>query len=233
MGDPGTLVYAIQGYILGHHSPEHTGRQLELATELVALATRVGDKERVLEGHEERLDAFLEFGDMTAAKLELEAMTRLARELHQPSQEWFAAIYRALLTLLTGNLSEAEEQISAAHRLGRRAQGWSAAVTYRLQLYALRREQGRLADVEDLVRRSAEEFPTYPIWRCVLAQLTAELGDGTEARAILEDPRGGPLRARALRRDVARQHGAARGHRHRARRRGARADPLRQAAPVR
>jgi len=146
----------------------------------------VGDKERVLEGHEERLDAFLELGDMSAAKLELEAMTRLARELRQPSQEWFAAVYRALFTLLQGGLSQAEDLISTARRLGQRAQSWSAAVSYRLQLYVLRREQDRLAEVEDLVRRSVEEYPTYPIWRCVLAQLTAQLGDHAEARAILE-----------------------------------------------
>jgi eukaryotic-like serine/threonine-protein kinase len=186
IGDRTTLAYAIQGYILGHHSPEHTRRQLELATELVDVAGEVGDKERVLEGHEERLDALLELGDMSAAKLELEAMTRLAGELRQPSQEWFAAVYRALFTLLQGGLSEAEDLISTAHRLGQRALSWSAAVSYRLQLYVLRREQDRLAEVEDLVRRSVEEYPTYRIWRCVLAQLTAQLGDHAEARAILE-----------------------------------------------
>jgi DNA-binding SARP family transcriptional activator/tetratricopeptide (TPR) repeat protein len=186
MGDPATLAYAIQGYILGHHSPEHTPRQLELASELVAVATEVGDKERMVEGQEGRLDSFVELGDMTAAKLELEAMTRLARDLRQPTQEWFAGVYRALITLLEGRLSEAEDLISAARGLGELAQAWSAEVTYRLQLYVLRREQGRLAEVEDLVRRSVDEYPTYPIWRCVLAQLTAQLGDHAEARAILE-----------------------------------------------
>jgi phage terminase small subunit len=35
------------------------------------------------------------------------------------------------------------------------------------------------------VRRSVEDYPTYPIWRCVLAQLTAELGYEAEARAAL------------------------------------------------
>jgi DNA-binding SARP family transcriptional activator len=42
-----TLAYAIQSYILGHHSPDHVHKQLELATELVDVATRAGDKEGV------------------------------------------------------------------------------------------------------------------------------------------------------------------------------------------
>ncbi|MEK6272993.1 MAG: hypothetical protein AABM42_10160 [Actinomycetota bacterium] len=70
--------------------------------------------------------------------------------------------------------------------MGEDAQSWSAAVSYRLQLYVLRREQARLEEVEDLVRSSVEEYPTYPIWRCVLTQMAAELGYTAEARAALE-----------------------------------------------
>jgi tetratricopeptide (TPR) repeat protein len=59
-------------------------------------------------------------------------------------------------------------------------------LTYGLQLYLLRRDQGRLEDVEQLVRRSAMDYPTYPICRCVLASMLAELGSTDEARAELE-----------------------------------------------
>jgi tetratricopeptide (TPR) repeat protein len=70
--------------------------------------------------------------------------------------------------------------------LGDRAQSWNAAVTYRLQLYLLRRAQGRLGEVEDLVRRSLDEYPTYPIWHCVLANSEAELGHIAHARDAFE-----------------------------------------------
>ena len=49
----------------------------------------------------------------------------------------------------------------------------------------LRREQGRLDEVADLVRRSAEQHQTYPIWRCVHAQTAAALGLEREARSAL------------------------------------------------
>src|SRR5262249_52939630 len=63
---------------------------------------------------------------------------------------------------------------------------WSSAVTYGLQLYVLRREQGRLDEIVELVRRSAAEYPTYPIWRCALVDMLARLDLNTEAHAELE-----------------------------------------------
>jgi tetratricopeptide (TPR) repeat protein len=113
-------------------------------------------------------------------------MARLARKLRQPAQDWLVTQYRALLGLLEGRLAQAEAWISDAHRLGQRAQSWNAAVTYRLQLYVLRREQGRLEEIEDLIQRSVTEYPTYPIWRCVLAHTEAELGHTSEARDALD-----------------------------------------------
>jgi tetratricopeptide (TPR) repeat protein len=59
-------------------------------------------------------------------------------------------------------------------------------VSYRLQLYALRREQERLAEIAELVRRSPRDYPTYPIFRCVAAHLEAELGNSGAARAALD-----------------------------------------------
>ena len=186
LDDPATLAYALQGYILGHHSPEHTHRQLELANEIIEVAARAGDDERVLEGGEERLDALLELGDVTAAKGQLEAMAMLARKLRQPAQEWLVIQYRALFALLEGRHVEAQAWISEAHARGERAQSWNATVTYRLQMYVLRRQQGRLEEIEDIVRRSVAEYPTYPIWRCVFAQVQAELGHAGEARDALD-----------------------------------------------
>ncbi len=59
-------------------------------------------------------------------------------------------------------------------------------MTYRLQLYLLRREQGRLAEVADVLRASPIDYPTYPIFRAVQAQAAAELGHAEEARDALE-----------------------------------------------
>jgi DNA-binding SARP family transcriptional activator len=185
LGDDATLAYALHGYVLGHHSPDHTRTQLEVATELVEVARRAGDKERTFDGHEERFDALVELGDVAAARRELAAMQQVARELRQPSQAWLVTAHEALLALLAGALDDAERLVHAARDLGEGPQSWNAAVTYRLQLYVLRREQGRLAEIEELVRASVAEYPTYLIFRCVLAHVLCQTGSHDEARAAL------------------------------------------------
>jgi DNA-binding SARP family transcriptional activator len=186
INDPETLAYGIHGYILGHHSPAHARGQVELATELIDVATQAGDHERVVEGYEERLDSLLELGEIEAAKRDLDALTRVANELRQPSQAWIASVYQGMIALLEGRFDDAERLIPQTRDLGQRALSWSAAVSYGLQLYVLRRQQGRLGEVEQLVRHSVEEYSTYPIWGCVMVQTTAELGQIAEARAGFE-----------------------------------------------
>jgi tetratricopeptide (TPR) repeat protein len=123
---------------------------------------------------------------MQGAKADVAAMAKLAEELRQPSQEWLVAVDSALVALLEGELAEAERLIAGARSRAERVLSWNATVSHGLQLYALRREQGRLEEVEDLVRRSVEEYPTYPIWRCVRAQMASELGYTAEAHEALE-----------------------------------------------
>src|SRR5207302_2034822 len=113
-------------------------------------------------------------------------MTTLAEELAQPAQRWLVAVHRTLLALLEGRFTEAEQLIAVTHAVGERAQTWNAAVTYGLQLYVLRREQGRVDEVKALVRESATEYPDYPIWRCVLANMLSEVGSTLDARAEFE-----------------------------------------------
>jgi tetratricopeptide (TPR) repeat protein len=142
--------------------------------------------ERLVEGHEERLDAVLELGDMQYAKRELKAMERLAAELRQPSQSWLVSVYHALFALLEGRFADAEALILESRRLGERAQRWNAEVTYRLQFYVLRLHTDGLAEIEALIRRSVDEYPTYAIWRCVAIHMQVRLGNNAEAEAAFD-----------------------------------------------
>ena len=186
VGDPGAQAYALSAFISAHHSPAFTPDQVALGIEVIQLAEAAGDLERAAEGYEHRASGLIELGDMPSATAELATMGELAKALRQPSHDWYVAAYHSLIALLEGELAEAERLIEDARRLGAQSLSWGASVSYGLQLYVLRRNQGRLEDAEDVVRRSAEEHPTYPVWRCVLAQTLAELGHSSEARDLLE-----------------------------------------------
>src|SRR5262249_56844541 len=64
---------------------------------------------------------------------------------------------------------------------------WDAVIFPRVQRFALRLEDGRLAEMEPAIRRSVAEFPTRPLFRCLLARLLTELGDEDGARSVFEE----------------------------------------------
>jgi DNA-binding SARP family transcriptional activator len=186
IGDPETLAYALDAYIPANESPANVEEMLALASELLALAQQVDDKERLLEAHEHRLGRLLELGDKPAAQAELAAMAKLAEELRQPAQRWLVATCEARMALLEGRFPEAEQLIEGAVTHGERVHQAITTTCSRLQLYLLRREQGRLGEVRDLVARSIDEYPAHPLWRCLHAQMAAELGLEAEARGAFE-----------------------------------------------
>ncbi|MGE5273181.1 MAG: BTAD domain-containing putative transcriptional regulator [Verrucomicrobiota bacterium] len=189
MRDRSTLAYALAGYLPAHMSPARTHQIVELATELITIATDTGELERAVEGYLCRACALLELGEVDRAREDAVEMTKLAKELCQPSQLLYAANFRAHLALLAGDFQEAAQLVEEGLDLGHRAQRWNARITYRLQLYMLRKSEGRLAEVVGIYEEqpSAFEYRTYRIFGCVLSRIYDELGRRDEARATFEE----------------------------------------------
>jgi tetratricopeptide (TPR) repeat protein len=186
--DPPTLAYALAGYLPAHMSPARTHRLIALATELIDLAIDTGELERAVEGYLCRACPLLELGEIDRATEDVAALARLAEELRQPSQLLYAANLRAHLALLAGKFQEAEQLIEEAIGLGDRAQSWNARIAYRMQLYLLRKAQGRLEELVNIyeAHRGAFDYRTYPIFDCILARFYDDLGRHDEARARFE-----------------------------------------------
>jgi tetratricopeptide (TPR) repeat protein len=102
-----------------------------------------------------------------------------------------------MLALMEGRFEEAEQLVAETLAVGQRAESWNAAVSHRLELFVLRREQGRLAELEDTIRRSVHEYPSLPRFPCALTHLYGELGRERDARAAL---------GLMVSRDLAREH---------------------------
>jgi DNA-binding SARP family transcriptional activator len=186
LGDPATLAYALDGRLCANWGPEHLDLRLVIADELIQVGERAGEPERAYEGRQFRYWGLLEAGDVLAARVEHEAKTRLANELRQPAQLWDVAVDRATLALFEGRFAEAETAIPEALEVGRFVQSPYAQLAFHLQLYALRREQGRLGEVVGVVERAVDDYPAYPVWRYVLADVFAELDRREGAHAVFE-----------------------------------------------
>jgi len=185
-GDPALLAYALDARHMAVWGPDTMHERFAITAEMVHLGEAAGDLERLYQGHSYRIWSLLELGDGDAVAAELSVMSRLADQLRQPAQLWNLATARTACALLEGRFEEAEEMIEASLELGRRTIPWNAEVTHDLQLFLLRREQGRLAELETAVARAVDTNPTYPVWRCVQADLYAQLGRDEETHAVFE-----------------------------------------------
>jgi tetratricopeptide (TPR) repeat protein len=129
---------------------------------------------------------FLVTGRMAEYRQALDAVQRLVAELGQPASRFLATVVQASLALLEGRFGDAEALVESALRSGGSSMPWDAVIFSRVQRFALRLEDGRLAELEPAIRRSAQEFPTRPLLGCLLARLLTELGDHDHARSVFE-----------------------------------------------
>ncbi len=166
--------------------PAHLERRLADSTQLLRAARHAGDRELVLQGHAWRVVDLLETGDREAVETEIEAFTAVAEDLRQPLFAWHIVVWRAMRALLGGELAEAERLAGEALASGIRPEGATASQYYAGQILAIRREQGRMAELETAARALVAQTPERPAWRAALAVLLCETDCLSEAAEEIE-----------------------------------------------
>ena len=119
------------------------------------------------------------------ADLEIELAGEVADQLGQPAQKWAIALHRGMRAHSEGRFAEAEELSFAAFARGADAVGADAIVGHQIQLALLRREQGRLAEIEPGLASAAAQHRRRPPLRCLLVLTHAILGRTDDARRAL------------------------------------------------
>src|SRR5262249_37060307 len=170
LGDPLTLGYTLSCRLHALMGPGDPQERLAVAQELRAGARSTHDKARENVGEHHRAMVLLETGRIGEHREALDAAERLAAELRWPAARFMAAVVMASLALLEGRFADAETLVESALRSGGSSMPWDAVIFSRVQLFALRLEDGRLAELEPAIRRSVAEFPTRPLFRCLLAR---------------------------------------------------------------
>jgi tetratricopeptide (TPR) repeat protein len=187
LDDPPTLAYTLSCRLNALMGPSDPQERLAIAEELRAVARATHDKELEGGGEHHRAMVFLETGRIGEHREALGAAQRLAAELRWPAARFMATVVQGSLALLEGRFADAETLVESALRSGASSVPWDAVIFTRMQLFALRSEDGQLAEMEPAIRRSVEEFPTRPLFRCLLARLYTELGDEDQARSVFEE----------------------------------------------
>ncbi len=185
LGDPGTLCYALEGRCAAIMWPENPEERLELAREFVDVAARHEQLERLVGARVFEISALCDLGLIAEARNAIDSLVREAERLRQPNQVFVAQINRTEIELLEGHFLRAEEEIrSATHKRFSARDEYSST---RFHMFLLRREQGRLAEIEDFVRDSVRDFPWYPVHRASLACLLAETDKKQDAHQLFDE----------------------------------------------
>jgi hypothetical protein len=186
-GSPEALVTALDARHFALWKAGTAHERLALATEVVTRAEASGQWDVLAEGRAWRILDLVELGALADATADLERHAALAERVRLPRYRWHVTLVRAALALFAGRVAEAERLGEDAAGLRQTGVTNNAAAFWAVQLYHVRRLQGRLAELRDVVAGIAAMSPTLPIWRCGLALLDAETGRPTSARTVLDD----------------------------------------------
>ena len=157
-----------------------------MLTESRDLAAELGDIELQAEAMEWRIAALIALGDLEAARAELAVVYEMASRVGQPFIIHVAEHYRSAIALCDGRLAEAEATAERSFEWGRLLTGRDPSGSYGVQMFGIRREQGRLAELAPVVRILAGGEQRRRVWGPGVAAMLAELGMADEARRELD-----------------------------------------------
>jgi class 3 adenylate cyclase/tetratricopeptide (TPR) repeat protein len=190
-GDPRALydaLYAGLVIVSGRACPAakfaERRRNLE---EMQAAAEKNGDPAEIIQTDLWRASSFLELGDHAAFADSLIHLNEFVERYQISYFGWGLACADALRAILYGQFAEAEQLAEKAFELSGEVHGDLASGVYGVQMFTIRREQGRLAEVAGLFRRFVDENPGDRTWRPGLALIASDLGFEDAARKAFDD----------------------------------------------
>jgi DNA-binding CsgD family transcriptional regulator/tetratricopeptide (TPR) repeat protein len=161
------------------------GEAVGMLSESAEIAAALGDLEIQAEAIEWRIAAYMAVGDLGSVRSDLATVFALAATTGQPFILHVAEHDAAAIALCDGRLGEAEAAAERSREWGRLMAGRDSSGVYGIQMFGIRREQGRLAELAPVVGLLAGTEYETGAWGPGLAALQAELGMDHEARREL------------------------------------------------
>jgi class 3 adenylate cyclase len=190
LGDPAVLCEALGARFVALWGPHNIEERLAVATEIIRVAEEAGLAGEARSAYGYRLVTRLELGDIDGVNADDQSYFVLAERERNPNARWHQAVVRAGGRLFFGHFAEGEQQAQRALASVPSAMpGMQNPVPFQffgIQMFILRWCQGRLGELEGVVKGLAWQFAAFPAWRCALTFLLGELGRDVEAKSEFE-----------------------------------------------
>jgi len=155
---------------------------LKMLTEACALGDELGDLDIQSQAKAWRVVTCIALGDLEAARRDLAETVELSLRAKQPFHSFAAEQFGSTIALCEGHLEEAEARAERAREFGSLLRGRDASGTHGIQMFSIRREQGRLGELAPLFRVLADSDGSTAAWRPGLVGVLVEVGMNDEAR---------------------------------------------------
>jgi DNA-binding SARP family transcriptional activator len=163
VGDPETRVAVLSTAILIKWSPDNLPWRQEVTNEVIDLAGGLGWIDLEMEARNWRAANSEELGELAAADADLSRVEAFAVESRRPFFLGLTAMRRAGRAILEGRYEDAEQESEAMLSVGGDSPDFVAA--FGVQIVLVRRDQGRLAELESLVLEQIVASPRIPAWK--------------------------------------------------------------------
>jgi DNA-binding CsgD family transcriptional regulator len=186
VGEPCSLAAVLRSQLSQPWQPEEVEQRLTLAAEMLQLAQEANDDELICNARYWHMHSLLEMGDAQAWDVDIDIYARCAEELQQPLFMRTTKGFQAMRALMQGHFAESEVLAQQALAIGQRLQAKDVTGAFGLQMFTIRREQGRLQELEPVVKYFVQQHGVASTWRPGLALIYCELGRRREARREFE-----------------------------------------------
>lgn len=187
LDDPLMLFRALCAILPGRWFPERLALRIEAAREATELVHRAGHPEwgaPYLSGW--HTGDLMESGDSAAATSTARFHLVTGETMREPFNQAVALAALAMIATHEGRFADAVPLAVQALRCGQRFDRANAAGIFGVQMFTLRRHQGRLGELAPVLRQFLGKASPGATWNPGLAVLHCELGDRDAARAVFE-----------------------------------------------
>ena len=185
LDDPHAIINAMRTRLVIDRDPGGTRERIDLIDEMLAIAGQLDDKHQLIESTMLHIVDILALGDVDCWEQDLEAQHALVESIGEPFYEYGDCAMRAAPVIQAGRFDEAEKMALAAFAAGQTLGVDNAEGVLGIQMFTIRREQGRLQEIAPVLKQFVNEEASAA-WRPGLALIYAELGQLDEARAELD-----------------------------------------------
>jgi class 3 adenylate cyclase/tetratricopeptide (TPR) repeat protein len=186
LGDPEPLAAGLNGMCGALQSPEHASQRLVYASEMLEAAKAANSVFWLVYALWWQAYSALEIGDTITAKRGIAEYANTEETKRNQLHLCTLKYLQACEACLEGRFEDFERVASETIAIGRNFDVENAAGIFGVQMFTLRREQGRLREVEPMLRHFVQTPEGTSAWRPGLALIYSELGRPEQARAEFE-----------------------------------------------